>query len=94
MARSTKTTSSSRSGRPLITHPEQMQLKKIGLKIHRDLYDQGKTVEWLAFTVGLARSSIREIIAGRSNFRFLTLVSITKGLGYRTVSDFLLSVED
>jgi hypothetical protein len=94
MARSPKKPSPSRSGRTLITQPEQIQLKKIGLKIHRDLYDQGKTVEWLAFRVGLARSSIREIIAGRSNFRFLTLVSITQGLGYSNVCEFLNQVED
>ncbi|MCM2323458.1 MAG: hypothetical protein NDJ90_09375 [Oligoflexia bacterium] len=71
---------------------ERRLLRRIGLKIHKDLHDSDRPVEWLAFTTGMARSSIREIIAGRSNPRLLTLHSIATGLGYRSVVEFLLSV--
>lgn len=80
-------------GRKYALPPADAQLlRKIGLKIHRDLYELDKPVEWLAFNVGVARSSIREIIAGRSNPRFLTLQSIAMGLGYKSVVDFLRSI--
>ncbi|MCM2278448.1 MAG: helix-turn-helix domain-containing protein [Oligoflexia bacterium] len=75
-----------------LSQGEKVLLRRIGLKIHKDLHDQGRPVEWLAFNVGVARSSIREIIAGRSNPRLLTLTSIAKGLGYRNLVDFLISI--
>lgn len=68
---------------------QQKLLRKIGLKINKELFEQDKPVEWLAFKVGHARSSIREIIAGRSNPRLLTLSSIAEGLGYKSLADFL-----
>lgn len=68
---------------------ERRVLKKIGLKIHKDLFQQNRPIEQLAFDTGVARSSIREIIAGRSNPRILTLSAIASGLGYRSLSEFL-----
>ncbi len=68
---------------------EKKLLKRMGLLINKTLTDQDKSVEWLAFKVGLARSTIREILAGRSNPRVLTLNSIAKGLGFRSLQDFL-----
>jgi transcriptional regulator with XRE-family HTH domain len=67
-------------------------LKKLGLRINADLYKEGRPVEWLAFRVGIARSSIREIIAGRSNPRLLTLQAIAEGLGYKNLIEFLKAV--
>jgi hypothetical protein len=71
---------------------EKRLLKRVGQKIHKQLHEKGKPVEWLAFSVGLARSSIREIIAGRSNPKLITLHQIALGLGYKTLSDFLSEV--
>ena len=64
-------------------------LRKIGLRINRDLFGQKKSVEWLAFECDIARSTLREIIAGRSNFRILTLKNIAEGLGYKSIEEFL-----
>ncbi len=72
----------------LATSGDQL-LKKIGLRINRDLFDQKKSVEWLAFESDIARSTLREIIAGRSNLRMLTFKSIAEGLGYKSVEEFL-----
>ena len=40
--------------------------KRIGLKIVRDLHQRNQSVDRLALDVGMARSTLREIIAGRS----------------------------
>lgn len=75
-----------------ISENERKVLKKIGLKIHKDLFQQNKPIEQLAFDTGVARSSIREIIAGRSNPRLLTLSAIASGLGYSSLSEFLSDI--
>lgn len=67
---------------------ERQLLRKVGLRISKDLYEKEKPVEWLAFETGVARSTLREIIAGRSNVRILTLKSISDGLGYKSLADF------
>lgn len=64
-------------------------LKKIGLKIIKDLHQKNQSVDALALQVGMARSTLREIIAGRSNPRLLTLESIAQGLGYKDLGEFL-----
>lgn len=78
---------SSRSRSP--THP---LIRKIGLRIHRHLFENKKPVEWLAFQSGVARSSIREIIAGRSNPRILTLDALARAMGFQGIVDFLNSL--
>ncbi len=71
---------------------EQILLKQIGLLVHKCLFEKEKPVEWLSFKSGVARSSIREIIAGRSNTRILTLNSIARGLGFDDVIAMLEKV--
>ncbi len=73
-----------------VTKSEQLLLKQIGLQIHKALYKNEKPVEWLSFKSGVARSSIREIIAGRSNARILTLNTLAKSLGYVDVCDMVM----
>ncbi len=68
---------------------ERQMLKKIGLKIGRNLFAKSQSVEWLAIQVGIARSTLREIMAGRSNARILTLNAIAKGLGFKNLVEFL-----
>jgi transcriptional regulator with XRE-family HTH domain len=63
-------------------------LKKVGLKIARDLYTRDQSVDALALEIGMARSTLREIIAGRSNPRLLTLDAVAQGLGYRDLGEF------
>lgn len=67
-------------------------LRKIGLRINRELFEQKKSVEWLAFEADIARSTLREIIAGRSNLRVLTFKNIAEGLGYKSIEEFLKSL--
>lgn len=73
----------------VLTDDEQRFLKKIGLRISKTLFEQGRPVERLAFELGIARSTLREIIAGRSNTRILTLNAIAKGLGFANILEFL-----
>ncbi|NDD90589.1 XRE family transcriptional regulator [bacterium] len=63
-------------------------LKRVGLKISRDLHERDKSVDALALEIGMARSTLREIIAGRSNPRLLSLEAIAHGLGYRGLAEF------
>ena len=76
-----------------INRSDQILLKQIGLLIHKTLFDSGHPVEWLAFKSGVARSSIREIIAGRSNTRLLTLNTLAKSLGFIDVIDLLNQIK-
>ena len=63
-------------------------LKLVGLKITRDLHERNQSVDALALEIGMARSTLREIIAGRSNPRLLSLEAIAHGLGYRSLAEF------
>ena len=67
-------------------------LKKLGRKINKSLADTDRSVEWLSFESDTARSTLREIIAGRSNPRILTVKRIASALGYKNVEDFLKSL--
>lgn len=73
-------------------HPNRQILKKIGLKIYKDLGKQQRSVESFAADLGLARSTLREIIAGRSNVRILTLLCIVEGLGYSSFVEFFQDI--
>jgi len=68
-------------------------LKKLGLHIHRELYKQNKTVERLSSDLGISRSTLREIIAGRSNARIITMKAIAEGLGYDSLFEFIKPLE-
>ena len=74
------------------TPSEKHLLKRLGLKIYKKLADLDKPAEWLAFQSEIARSTVMEIIAGRSNPRFLTLNTISRNLGYKNIHDFLKDV--
>jgi len=77
------------------TLAEQQTLDRVGRKIHEILYEQGKSLEWLGFKIGVARSALNEIVAGRSNPKFLTLRSIIlDGLGYKALHEFFLELEE
>ncbi len=77
-----------------LSRSEELLLKQIGLLLHRNLFERGKPVEWLSFKSGVARSSIREIIAGRSNSRILTLHSLARSLGFNDVIEMLEKVRE
>lgn len=77
------------------TKKEKLFLKKLGLKISKDLankFDEPRPIEWLSWETGIARSAIREIMAGRSNPKILTLNSISKAFGYKKLTDFIGSL--
>jgi len=68
-------------------------LKKIGLHIQNRLHLQEKALEDFAYEIKISRSALTEIVAGRSNMKFLTLVTISKGLGYDNIIQFLKAAE-
>src|SRR5579885_877218 len=72
---------------------EKQLLKRIGLKLHRELRRSGETTESLSQKVGIARSTIREAVAGRSDLGVLTLRSIVQGLGFPSVRQFMIDIE-
>ena len=72
---------------------DQRLIKRIGRKIHRELHRRAETSETFSKQVAVARSTLREIIAGRSDARILTLRAIALGLGYSSVKDFLSDIE-
>ena len=74
------------------TGSERHLLKKIGLQIQHELHKQDKSREWLAFKIGLSRSALQEIMAGRSNPRLLTLTAIVMGLGFKDLEEFLSKI--
>jgi len=89
MASNSASKSGSKNKLRKINRSDALLLKQIGLLIHKTLFEKGKPVEWLSFKSGVARSSIREIIAGRSNTRILTLNTLAKSLGFSDVSELL-----
>ncbi|MGK5089543.1 response regulator [Bdellovibrionota bacterium FG-2] len=68
---------------------ERVLLKKLGARITKKLQEKGKSSDWLASEASVARSTLREILSGRSNPRILTLHSLAKALGYEHVSELL-----
>ena len=71
---------------------EELLLKRIGQKIHKDLYDLDKPVEWLGWESETARSTIQRVFDANRNVGILTLDRVAKGLGYKDVIEFLNSV--
>ena len=77
------------------TSVEQRALDRIGRKIHERLYERGKSLEWLGFKIGVAKSALGEITAGRSNPKFLTLRAIVlDGLGYTSLHEFFRELDE
>jgi transcriptional regulator with XRE-family HTH domain len=68
---------------------EKRMLKKLGDLIRSDLKTKKISVEAMAEKLGIARSTLREIIYGQSNVRILTLQAIAKGVGHRDLASFL-----
>ncbi|MCY4643790.1 MAG: hypothetical protein OXB88_04155 [Bacteriovoracales bacterium] len=69
-----------------------MSLKRVGLKVSYDLenrFHEKRPVEWLSWETNIARSALREIMAGRSNPKFLTLLAISEAFEYDCLSEFL-----
>ena len=86
LPRRSKTTSRPRN------QAEEKFLKNVGRKIHKDLYDLNKPVEWLAWESGVARSTIQRIFDANRNVGLLTLDRVAKGLGYKDVVEFLNNI--
>ncbi len=77
-----------------LSRSDEMLLRQVGLLIHKTLFDLGKPVEWLSFKSGVARSTIREIIAGRSNARIVTLNALARSLGFADIVEFLNRIKN
>jgi transcriptional regulator with XRE-family HTH domain len=75
------------------TSNERALLKKIGLKIHGRLFDRNMTVDDLADSSGLARSTLCEVIAGRSNPRLTTVERIANSLGFAGARELIRESE-
>lgn len=66
-------------------------LKSIGRKLHKEVHDSQKPIEWLGFEAEVARSTIRRIFDG-GNMSVLTLDRCAKALGYKDVVEFFKSM--
>ena len=75
----------------VLSNKERLLLKRIGLRISKELSRQDKNPDWLAFHTGLARSAVQQIIAGRSNVKALSLNTIAVALNYK---DFVHLLRD
>lgn len=67
-------------------------LKRIGELVHEGMVNQDDTTESLSKRAGVARSTLREVIAGRSNVRVGSLFKITREIGW-DLSSFLIRAE-
>lgn len=83
-----KTRLTSRPRTPL----EEKLLKRIGRKIHKDLYELGKPIEWLAWEAEIARSTVQRVFDADRNVGIVTLDRIAKALGYADVVAFLNTI--
>jgi hypothetical protein len=66
--------------------------RTIGRKIHKELSNSDKSVEWLAFEADTARSTIRRIFDGSGNIGIVTLDRVARALGYKDVTEFFRSL--
>lgn len=71
---------------------EEKFLKRIGRKVHKDLYDLEKPIEWLAWEAEIARSTVQRVFEAKHNVGIVTLDRIAKALGYADVIEFLKTI--
>jgi hypothetical protein len=66
----------------VLSATEKTLLLKVGSRIKADLETTKTPVEKFSTDQKLARSTLRQIIAGKSNVRLATLDQVARGLGY------------
>lgn len=66
-------------------------LKRIGQRVHKDLHDLDKTVEWLAWESDTSRATIRRIFDADRNIGIITLDRVARALGYNDGAKGLLN---
>ena len=71
---------------------EKKLLIKIKQKILQGLHQLNKTVEWLAWESEVARSTVQRVFEANRNVGILTLDRIAKGLGYKSIIEFLNTI--
>ena len=79
--------------RQKVTKADQALLKRIGAMVREGRDQQEQTTEELASLAGVARSTLREVEAGRSNLRLGNLAKITRALEWDSLSAFLTHAE-
>jgi transcriptional regulator with XRE-family HTH domain len=68
---------------------ERALLREFGARLRKELFFRKKDVDWLAQEAGLARSTTREIVAGRSNPRLSTICMLAAALGFKECGELL-----
>lgn len=68
-------------------------LKTLGKTLRTEIERQGKSPDDVAYQTGIARSTMRSLLDGRSDPRFLTLERIVHDLGYPGLGAFLEQTE-
>jgi DNA-binding phage protein len=68
---------------------EKRFLREVGKRILTKAHERNRSLESIAFKMGISRSGIYRIINGESDFKILTLVTIAKGLGFKELNDLL-----
>lgn len=84
-----KSSKSTGSREFVLSAEEKRMLKRLGDLIRSDLKARKISVESMAEKLGIARSTLREIIYGQSNVRILTLHAIARGVGQKDLASFL-----
>lgn len=87
-----KTQKSAGSREFVFSAEEKRFLKRLGDQIRSELKTKKISVESMANRLGIARSTLREIIYGNSNVRVLTLLAIAKGVGCKDLPSFLKKI--
>lgn len=80
---------------PSLSEDEISFLNSLGDFIRYNLdhkFEKKKSVEWLAFQIGVSRPSIMAIIKKKSNPTIVTAIRISKGLGYSSFTEFIKDV--
>jgi len=71
---------------------EEKLLLRIGRKVHKELYDSNKSIEWLAWEAEIARSTVQRVFEAKYNLGIITLDRIARALGYSDAIEFLKTI--
>lgn len=76
-----------------LTRDQKSFLRRAGFKVSDRMKEIGATPETVAEHAEIARSTVREIVAGRSNARVVNLRKIVETLGWPSLGAFLIELE-
>lgn len=79
--------------RQKLTADQKRLIKRIAGRVSGAVSRDGMTLDELAASSGVARSTIRETMSGTNNMRVATLQKIVRALGFGSLWAFLNGIE-